>query len=368
MIERCLGSPGKKCAAAYLVAFAGLLLAAAATLGGARAETASPIAFFPDGMPADFCRVVRQDLFDRKFPQLEATEKAARSLQARFEGGQTELEIFYDGLTDADCTGGYGCTDDPTFATREQRIQEWLDRKSDPATANLALARLWWDGAWEGRGCGFANEVTSEQWAVFRERLKISANYAHKIDAQADAEAGHLLLTLARDFDLPPDQVYAVFNEARSRSPTYFVLYQEYGTITLEKWSGRRDLTPAFIRSLASNPGGDTGEVAYAVVAEWLFAGFKPDRLYTADTGLDWPKVKQAFAAREKLYGLSTHDWNMLCYLAYVAKDRAAAREAFKHADEGQVQTWPWTKAGIDFGEALTWIEAPDDDSPENQP
>jgi hypothetical protein len=341
----------------FLAAVAVTLLACGVSSAVAHAEFTSPIAFSRDTVPADFCQVVRQDLLDGEFTQLEATHKAAQSLEARFEGGQTELEVFYDGLADSDCAGGYSCKDDPSFDNRRHRLEEWLSRKSDPATANLALARLWWDGAWEGRGCGFANTVSSQQWAVFGDRLKIAAGYAHKIDAQSDAESGHLLLTLARDFNLPQDQIAAVFRHARERFPAYFLTYQEYGTMTLEKWSGRRELTPSFVQSLAFNPGGDAGAVAYAMVAQRLFYEFKADRIYTVDTGLDWPKVKQAFATREKLYGLNARDWNMLCYLAYVAQDRPAAREAFKHADDGAMQTWPWTRGGTDFyHEALPWI------------
>ncbi|HVZ00421.1 MAG TPA: hypothetical protein VHA35_13000 [Dongiaceae bacterium] len=355
-------------AAGWAAACAGLLLACAAAATDARAELTSPVAFSRDGVPADFCKVVRQDLLDGEFTQLEATHKAAQSLEARFTGGQPELEVFYDALTKSSCTGFFAtsCSDDPSFDSRKQRLQEWLDRKSDPSTANLALARFWWDAAWAARGCGFANQVTSQQWQGFFERLKLAAGYAHQIDAQSDAEAGHLLLALARDFNLPRDQIDAVFQQARRRFPTYFLTYQEYGTITLEKWSGRTDLTAPYVQSLATDPGGDTGEVAYSILAELLLYEFKADRLYGADAGFAWPKVKQAFAAREKLYGLGARDWTALCYLAYVAQDRAAARDALRQLD-GKVQFWPFTGTGDFYLHVLPWIMS-DEDAPASQP
>jgi len=38
----------------------------------------------------------------------------------------------------------------------------------------LSLARYWWEAAWTGRGCGYADQVTSQQWQAFSERLKIA--------------------------------------------------------------------------------------------------------------------------------------------------------------------------------------------------
>jgi hypothetical protein len=297
---------------------------------------------------------VRQDLLDGEFTQLEATHKAAQSLDARFEGGQAELEVFYDALSSNSCSPS--CEDDATLDSRGRRLKEWLDRKSDPATANLALARYWWEAAWTGRGCGYADQVTSQQWQVFSERLKIAAGYAHQINAQSDAEAGHLMLVLARDFNLPRDQVDTVFQQARKRYPTYFLTYREYGSMTLEKWSGRTGLTAPYVKSLAADPGGDTGEIAYSILAGRLAFEVKPDRLYTADTGFEWPKVKHAFATRERLYGLSARDWTLLCYLAVVAQDRDAAQEALKHLD-GEVAFWPFTGRDDFYHQVLPWIQ-----------
>lgn len=331
-----------------------LLTACAIAISGARAEFTSPIAFSRDGSPADFCKVVRQDLLDGEFTQLEATHKAAQSLDARFVGGQPELEVFYDALSAKSCTPT--CDDDATLDSRGRRLHEWLDRKSDPATANLALARYWWEAAWTGRGCGYASEVTPEGWQVFADRLKVAVGYAHHINAQSDAEAGHLMMVLTRDFNLPREQIDTVFVQARKRYPTYFLTYKDYGSMTLQKWSGRTDLTAPYVKSLADDPGGETGEIAYSIVAERLAFEVDADRLYTADAGFEWPKVKQAFATREKLYGLNAQDWTVLCYLAVAAQDRDAAQDALKHLD-GEVSFWPHGVRNDFYHQVLPWIQ-----------
>jgi hypothetical protein len=330
-----------------------LLLAGVGSISEAHAKLTSPIAFFHDAKPADFCQVVRQDLLDGEFTQLEATHKAAQSLEARFDGGQTELEVFYDGLSANSCDPS--CDADATLDTRGRRLHEWLDRKSDPATANLAVTRYWWQAAWTGRGCGYADEVTSPQWQLFKDRLKVAAGYARQIDVRSDPEAGHLMLVLARDFNLPRDQIDTVFLDVRKRYPTYFPIYKDYASMTLQKWSGRTDLTAPYVRSLTVDPGGDTGEVAYSIVAGRLAFEIDPNQLYTADTGFDWAKVRHAFATRERLYGLSAGDWTLLCYLAVAAQDRDAAQDALKHLD-GEVAFWPRGVRSDFYRQVLPWI------------
>jgi hypothetical protein len=362
-------SPGFSSRSSFVLAVPALLLVCAAAVTHARAEFTSPIAFSRDTVPADFCKVVRQDLLDGEFTQLEATHKAAQSLEARFEGGQPELEVFYNALTKNDCTSFWitACGDDTTFDARRQRLQEWLDRKSDPATANLALARFWWDAAWAARGCDYADTVTTQQWQMFSERLKRAAGFAHQINAQSDAEAGHLLLALARDFNLPRDGIDAVFQQARKRYPAYFLTYQEYGAMTLQKWSARTDLTALYVQAVFTDPGDENGAVAYSILAERLLYEFKGDRIYAAEAGFSWPKVKQAFSTRQRLYGLSARDWNLLCYLAALAQDRAAARDALKHLD-GKVAFWPLSTVNTFYLQVLPWIMAPDAGAQPSQP
>jgi hypothetical protein len=330
-------------------------------LTGAAAAWSDDAATIPyAGTPAEFCLAVRQVLVDGGYDRLEATAKQARDLTHRFPGGQTELEVFYNGLGDRDCAWGSSCGTDETFDARKQHLQEWLDRKSDPTTATVGLIRFWFEAAWAGRGCGFANQVTRDQWKLFTERLNIAAGYARQIDPDADPEVGYLLLLMARDFNLPRAQLDAVFNGARRRFPTFFSYYREYASMMLPKWSGRPEALPGYVRSLLRDPGGEAGEVAYAIVADRLVREMETAQIHAGQSGLDWDTVRRAYATRDRLYGTGPRQWTALCYLATLAGDRDAAREAFRHV-AGQLEYWPQQGRGYFYLQILPWIMARDD-------
>ena len=336
-----------------------LTVALLAAHAPARADGADAVPMSRDD-PIGFCRAVQEQLLDGAFDRLETTAAEARNLERRFIGGQTELEVLYRGLTQSDCVWSNTCAVDGAFETRNQRLQEWLDRRSDATTASVAMARLWYYGAWQARGCGYASEISQKQWREFAERLKIAADHARGLDANQDPEAGRILLALSRDFNLPPDQISTIFERIRQRFPTYLPYYREYTNMMEEKWSGRRDLLPAFVTSLLRDPGGDTGDVAYSIAAEWLASDMETSRLYSGETGLDWKNLRRAYATRERLYGLGSRDWTMLCYFAVAASDRDAAREAFRHFVT-KLEYWPWSGNGHFYNEVVPWILSRDD-------
>ena len=197
-------------------------------------------------------------------------------------------------------------------------------------------------------------------WQLFGERSKIAAHYARGLKPEDDPEATRLLLELARDFGAPPQQIDAIFAVGRDRFPTYFALYGTYANMIEAKWSGRSDLAAPYLRSLLTNPGGETGDVAYSFAAATLLYASEGDDVYNATTGLDWPTVQRAFATRARLYGLHPWSWITLCYLATVADDRDAARDAFRKLG-GPVTFWPKHGTGEFYLRVLPWLMVRDD-------
>jgi hypothetical protein len=331
-----------------------------APLAYAQDEDQAAIEFNSDTKPADFCKAVDHALLDGYFDELDATAKIALTLNHRLPGGEPELQVFYRGLAQADCVWDSICATDPDFDHRQQRLQEWRDHEPGVTTPVVALIRFWQVAAWTARGCGYANEVTPAKWAAFGQRLTVAAGYARQIKPEDDPEATRLLLELARDFNLPRQQLDAIFAAGRKNFPTYFGIYREYANLVQEKWSGRRDLNAPFMRSLLTDPGGDAGEVAYAFAATEMFYAVDGDDIYNTATGLDWPTLKRAYATRARLYGLGSEAWTTLCYFASVAGDRDAARDAFRHA-AGQLSYFPKQGSHDFYLNVLPWIMARDD-------
>jgi hypothetical protein len=339
-------------ALAALVGLGGLVLAFSSA---APVSTTGPIPFNRDADPMAFCRSVQYAVATEQFASLEATAKAARSLQDWFPGGETELHAFYVAFRAEQC-GPENGTESDAAAARIQHLEHWLARKSDPLTASIALAETWEDYAWIGRGRDFANTVSQDQWRVFGQRARTAAGYMKTLDPSRDPQAYLVLLDLARDFNVPRPQIDALFAAARKAFPTYIHYYSTYANLLEPKWFGRPGDLARYIRSLLADPGGDAGAVAYSRAAEYLVWDLPPAVDVYADLGLDWKDVQHAFAVREQRYGLNQYGRIVLCYFAFAAGDRGAARAAFRGITH--LNSWPNGGMHDFYLTALPWIMA----------
>ncbi|HVM85611.1 MAG TPA: hypothetical protein VMW18_17090 [Candidatus Binatia bacterium] len=339
------------------------LIAVAFPLIGAFA--ADPLPFGPETDPTAFCQAVDAAFERSDFDTLDATIKSARTLEARFSGGQTELEGLYRTLISGAFPGYQMSRKDEVILGRVKKLEAWRARKSDPVAPAIILASLWDAYAWVARGDGYANQVPRDRWPIFFDRIKTASTYMQSIDPSIDPEAYSVLLELARDFNRPRAEIDAVFNAARHKFPTYFSYYKDYVTLLEPNWFGRPGDIPRFLQDLRTESNGETGAVAYAYAAEILtFHMAGPDVFRS--TGLDWDEVQRTFQVREKAYGLSPEAWNALCYLAVVSGDRAKAREYYRHAAPHLTEwpRWPGGTTGDFYLRVQPWIMARDADLP----
>jgi len=75
-------------------------------------------------------------------------------------------------------------------------------------------------------------------------------------------------------------------------------------------------------------------------------------------TGMDalgqtsWPRTKQGYANMHRLYGTSNLKANRFAFLAYVAKDKSAARDAFASITAPELSIWTSDEV---FDSARAW-------------
>ena len=55
---------------------------------------------------------------------------------------------------------------------------------------------------------------------------------------------------------------------------------------------------------------------------------------------MSWEKIKQGYAAIDRLYGQSNLKANRFAYMAYLLGDKAAAREAFDFLGDHAIQRY----------------------------
>lgn len=319
----------------------------------ALAEDAAPIRLDAGTDPATYCSRVQAAFTRGDFAALEITAQRARSLENRFPGGKAELQIFYESFYKQSCNGNYSPLTEDGAKARAAIAERWLGENPNSMTAKITNAMIWYSSAWAARGSGFANEVSSSQWAVFADRIKQAAQFMRNVDPDRDAQAYLVLLNLARDLRVPRPQIDTIFRRAHERFPSYLEYYADYATILLPKWFGAPGDISDYVRSLLDDPGGDLGAMAYSRAAERIAWESGSPSGYR-DAGLTWENVRRGFALRESRDGLNKPGWITLCYYAYMAGDREAAREAFRHITH--IDEWPHGDTGDFFRTVLPWI------------
>ena len=326
---------------------------------------AEPITYAAGSDPQVFCDAVQQALDREDFATLSATVKAARTLTARFPGGRTVLEGFYDTVAGSGCVGNSAYLqpfwrDEKAVDRRSDHLNHWREDGSDPIGSAIALAEFWDDFAWVSSGSSWMSKLPLMENYLFNQRVETASSYLKDMDPRVDAEAYLTLMNLARDQHQSRFKIDALFEEARRQYPTVITYYRDYAEMLMPRWYGARGEVGEFARSLLRDPGGDDGAIFYSRVLERVAYDPEVDVLL-AEIGPDWTVARDAFQIREKRYGLSSNAWGALCYLAAASGDRPTAREAFRHWVT-HVNIYARGGGGDFFLRILPWIMARDGD------
>lgn len=335
------------------IALLATAMALALTSRSAGADDAAPIRAEAGGDAEVYCSRVQAAFTREDFAALEATAAAARSLTVHLRGGKAELQVFYESFARVACNQTYIYLNEDTGRVRTAIAEHWLGRQPNSVTARIASAMVWGQFAWAGRGRGYANDVSQEQWSTFADRIKRAAQFMRNVDPNGDAQAYLVLLQLARDLNVPRPQIDTIFLRAREHFPSYLGYYADYASILLPKWFGQPGEIAGYLQSLLATPGGDLGAMAYARAAERLSFDMGSSDIYR-DTGLVWADLRHGFDLREKGDGLDKHAWIGFCYYAVMAGDRETAREAYRHISH--IDEWPVGGTHQFFLTVLPWI------------
>jgi hypothetical protein len=301
----------------------------------------------------DFCSVVQAKLRDDRFDDLEQMGRALTSLKDHFVGGEEKLGPFYRYLATDGCTS-WSCAARPVQPDNIRKIQVWLDRKPDSTIAKTAMATNWYHYAWVGRSCANFLDVTFDQWQQFFDRLRAARSYLSGFDLRESPAAYVIMLDILRQTGGTREKIDALYDEGRSAFPAMIMLTSAYTRALDTGWFGRDGDLEWLAESQLRDPGGDAGQIAYGVVAEQA-TEFVPYPDFFTRTGLSWNKIKESFSTRKRLYGLSVHDWNVYCYIALMASDREACREAYANFAPNWDST-VWRDQTLYFQRMLPWI------------
>jgi hypothetical protein len=278
----------------------------------------------PDSQPARSFQIQVHTLFNQEnFRQLDEIAEAARSQKQRFLGGGWKLKAFYNALRGP---GSLTSTDD-VWNAHIERLKRWIAAIPNSSAPRVALAGAYVRFAWKARGNGLGDAVTSEGWKLFSERVqkaRDTLNDAKSISA-ADPQWYWEMETVALAQGWGRDTTEKLVEDASSVEPGYFYTYNQYVNYLLPKWYGQPGDSEDFLKSTSNRIGGIEGDFIYFQIAMDLNCCRPKAQM----PNLSWDRVKQGFAALEKLYGSTNHQLNAFAFMAVRQGDGETAQQLF---------------------------------------
>lgn len=277
-----------------------------------------------DSQPVRAFRVTVRHLFDdEKFDELEAIAAKARSQKEHFLGGAWKLTLFYATIQGP----GSLTSTDAAWTAHMERLRRWVDAKPESVTPRVALAQAYLRFAWKARGNGTGNTVTSDGWKLFGQRVQQARETLEKAETVSTKDPQWYrdmqIVAVAQGWDR--SQADDLLQKASDFEPNYFYFYSAHANYLLPKWYGKPGDAETFAQTIADRLGGPEGDLVYFEIA-------LADNCCKAREqmpNLSWDRVKQGFAALEKLYGSTNHDLNAIAFMAARQKDSEFAQQVF---------------------------------------
>ncbi|MFZ0747311.1 MAG: DUF4034 domain-containing protein [Terracidiphilus sp.] len=336
---------------AFLLA---LLLAIAGFPGpsapGAFAQTApaQPVNAVTSAAVERTLRLQWRRLFDtHSWTELDSLANRLRNQRPRFQGGGWQLHVLYTIL----CTSKSKNATDAAWEAQITALQQWIRHSPSSPTPRIALADTYENFAWKARGSGFADAVTPEAWNLLGERMQKALQVLQQAEkiSHDDPEWYNSMLVATSDQDWNRAQADALVDEALSKEPGYFYVLRVQADNLLPKWYGNPGDTEEFIAKAADRIGGAEGDASYFFVAEATLVAEERCSQCTPPA-MSWTRIRQGYAAVERLYGTNNYERNAIAFLAVRARDAQTARDAFERiGDDWDPDVWG-SKALFDSG------------------
>jgi hypothetical protein len=168
-----------------------------------------------------------------------------------------------------------------------------------PAVAALVKAEFYSQYAWVGRGHGTADQVTDEQWRMFRERLALAEQGLKTAWSRDpyDAQIPTLMISIATGQQKKRSDMEVWFERAMKLNPENYEACRAKLHYLLPQWYGSREDMLAFGRECVAhtNWGGEVPLIlvdAHSEFARGLSADARRDYWSQPDV---WPDIKAAY-------------------------------------------------------------------------
>ena len=275
------------------------------------------------------------------YADLDTFAQQLQQQRSRFEGGVWRLHVFFGTLS----SPGAATATDAAWKAHIAKLEQWAQSSPASPTPRIALAQTYLRFAWKARGHGFASTVTPEGWALFRDRVQ-SARSTLEQSAVLAENSPHWYLEMqgvALDQQWDRAAFDALAERALAHEPGYYYFAVAESNYLLPKWYGRPGDTERYAAEVADRIGGDEGDAVYFQIAAAINCCNR-----TQAPAMSWPRVQRGFAAIESLYKSTSHERNVMAYLAVQSGDAATAQQLFARIGNDWSESVWKTKAAFD--------------------
>lgn len=303
-----------------------------------------------------------KELFTQeKFDDLDKLANAARLSKSKSPGGNWTLFQIYESVAAPQPHGAKPTEQD--WENHMTSLQKWVSVRAGSVTAQIALAEAYVNYAWFARGTGYANEVASEQWKLFDERLNLARENLQQAWALKERCPHWFYVMQDVQFGLHEGDPRVLLRRAMAFEPSYYYYYSREAHFLLPKWYGNEGDAARFAEVVADKIGGNEGDFVYFLVAARLNCNCQDDE--TELRKMSWPRIERGFSFMERAHGTNMHRLNQFARLATAFSDAPAAQPIFTRLGENwERDAWgtqkffedckSWAKRTTQFAQSIS--------------
>jgi len=294
-------------------ALADVLPAVSCRADGGRAGDGPPARDANEARVAALLRRALQSGDTASFAKVQALAEQWNDPECVLLDGEPELGSILRGM---DLLLGGNNNWDITEAGIEKAKKQFPDSPLLP----LIEAEFWYQYAFDARGNGYSNTVTSEGYALFQERLLRSQTI---ISQSKSISAKYplwywLAIGLSSLLGQPGATQMQLVTEGAQRYKTFFPLYMVRANFLQPRWGGSWKVMEEFANKSAANSADPMGEGMYAEIYWWVDRNMMPDESLFRDSKASWPKMKQGFKDLTARYQRS--QWILVNFAAFACQ------------------------------------------------
>jgi len=269
-----------------------------------------------------FSQRVRRTFEDRRFAVLEKVAGELRDSKELFQDGSWKLKVFHDAF------------DKPPTGTTRQWQQDfaaygaWKQEFPDSVTARTAQIGTIVSWAWDARGTKYANETSTNAFAIFHERLKSALVIFEEARALPEKDPCLQLAGMRIALGQAWDAKYfdLLISEALAFDPTFYHILVLRSYSLLPRWHG----APGDWEDFAEETNEILGGLGSETYARIIIARAQDYTSIFVSTRASWPETRKGLMILRDKYPDSFEILSYTAKLATLGNDRKLANECFE--------------------------------------